>query len=91
MGVQKQQPDDDRGHAGDAQGHRRRLGQMLDLFTESVGPEAEHRCPKNGARGIEEKKARPRHPIDAGEERRQNPEQRDEAAEEDNLAAMPVE
>ncbi len=64
---------------------------MLDLFTEGVGPEAKHRRPENGASGIEEEKAGPRHPIDAGKERREHPEQRNEAPEEDNLAAMPLE
>ena len=64
---------------------------MLDFLTERIGAEAKHRCPENGAGGIEEEKARPRHAIDAGEERSQDPEQRHEAPEEDNLAAVPLE
>ena len=89
--MQKQHPDDDRGHPGGGQSNRRGLGQMLDLLTERIGAEAKHRRPENGASGIEEEKARPRHAIDAGEERSQDPEQRHEAPKEDNLAAVPLE
>src|SRR6476659_780644 len=89
--MQKQHPDDDRGHAGSGQGNRRGPGQMLDLLTERVGAETKRRRPENGASRIEEEKARPRHAIDAGEERGQDPEERDEAPEEDNFAAVPLE
>src|SRR6187401_2110082 len=61
---------------------------MLDIFAEHVGAEAEQRRPENGASSIGDEEARPRHAIDAGQERGEDPEKSDEAAEEDDLAAM---
>ena len=61
---------------------------MLDVFAEHVGAEAEQRRPEDGAGSIGNEEARPRHAIDAGEERGEHPEKGDEAAEEHDLAAM---
>jgi hypothetical protein len=89
--VQKHRPSDYRNEIYTGQCQRGGLRQMFDILTESVSTEPKHRCSDDGAGGILYEEARPRHAIDAGQQRRQDPEQRDEAAEKDNFATMALE
>src|SRR5579884_767282 len=68
----------------------RRLQSFQRLAEVEVG-EAERGRPHDPARGVEREKARPRHPVRPREERRIRAEDRDEAAEEHDLAAVPPE
>jgi len=89
--MQKQRPGDQRDKTDAGERERRRLGQTLYSLPNFVGAKPKHRRPDNGAGGIGDKEAQPRHAIDAGKHRRQHPEQRDEAAEEDNFSAVSLE
>jgi len=89
--MQKQRPGDQRDKTDAGERERRRLGQTLHSLPNFVGAKPKHRRPDNGAGGIGDKEAQPRHAIDAGKHRSQHSEQRDEAAEEDNFSAVSLE
>ena len=78
-----QQDDSDR-----AQGNRRGLSQFRCLFAEIPTAKSVHRGPDDAAGRIEDEEAPPGHAVHAGEERGQGAQDRDEASEEDDLAAV---
>ena len=61
---------------------------MLERAAEQVAAYAKDRRPDDSARRVEEKKLLPIVAIDAGEERREGAQHRDEAAEKDDLPAV---
>ena len=61
---------------------------MLKGAAEQVAARAKDRGPDNSARGIVEEELFPIVAIDAGEERREGAQHRNEAAEKDDLAAV---
>jgi hypothetical protein len=65
-----------------------KAGRLPEGLPEQVGAEAQDRRPQDAARGVGEKKATPGHPVGSGEKCRQDTCDRNEAAEEDNLAAV---
>src|SRR5207249_1476442 len=68
-----------------------RRAQPPQRAAEHVVRDSEDRRPDDRAGGVEDEKARPLHPVRAGEERRVGTEDRDEAAPEDDLAAVAAE
>jgi hypothetical protein len=89
--AQLRRPSDCRNETYAGQCQRGGLRQMFDILTESLSTEPKHRCSDDGAGCILYEEARPRRAIDAGQQRRQDPEQRDEAAEKDNFSTMALE
>jgi hypothetical protein len=63
----------------------------MDFLPEQESTHSEKSCPEDSAGGVKEQKAAPRHPISSGKECGERPEDRDEAAQEDDLAAIPLE
>src|SRR5690348_3694135 len=82
-------PRDNDDHGTDRErGNSDRAREPMHGLAEKETREAVDHRPDHAADGIEEEKAAPRHPVGAGEQRRQSPQHRDEAAEEDDLPAM---
>ena len=63
---------------------------MLEGVAEGVAARAEDRRPDEAAERVEQQEARPGEMIDPGEERGEGAQHGDEAAEEDDLAAVPL-
>src|SRR5215471_1851468 len=70
---------------------RQRVVNLEQRFTEDETAKTECRSPDDAASGVGHQKCAPRHAIQSGEECRQYAQQRNEAAEEHNLGAMPHE
>ena len=76
---------------GDQRGDADRARVMLEGVAEGVAARAEDRRPDEAAERVEQQEARPGEMIDPGEEGREGAQHGDEAAEEDDLAAVPLE
>jgi hypothetical protein len=61
---------------------------VLETFTEVVRAKSIDGRPNNCTGSVEQKKARPRHLIDPGQESSQNPQERDEATEKNDFATV---
>ncbi len=82
---------DNSGH-GDAESDKPdNAADPVDGVAEDKGGKADHAGPSCSACGIEDEKGTPGIAIGAREKRSENPQDRDEATEEDDLAAMPGE
>src|SRR5205085_1901137 len=67
-----------------------RAGNALDRLAGRVAAEAERRRPDDAAQGVEHEELAPRHLDGAGEDGREHAQHGHEAAEEHDLAAVPV-
>jgi hypothetical protein len=63
-------------------------GDTMYLLAQSEACQALNARPDDAAGTIEDEEAAPGHPVDAGEQRCEGAQYRDEAAEEDDLAAV---
>ena len=82
-------------HSADQRGDQRRdpdrARVVLESVAEGVAARAEDRRPDEAAERVEQQEARPGEMVDPGEEGGEGAQHGDEAAEEDDLAAVPLE
>ena len=80
--------DDDQDQHDDADDDDHRAGQVFDLAPQHVGGKAEDSCPDERSGGAGEQKLPPRHAVRSGQNAGDAAQHRDEAGNEDDLAAV---
>src|SRR3954469_25616586 len=88
---EEQREDDDPADADHAERHVDRCRKALERLLAEVADQPEDRGPHDAARGVPGEEALPLHLPDAREERGVRAQDGDEAAEEDDLPAVPLE
>src|SRR5579863_377433 len=79
---------DQRNHSGNPDYDHHRTGELVDLMPEYVSGEAEERRPRQRADDIGEHELPPRHAVGSGEDAGEAAQQRNEAGDENDLAAI---
>jgi hypothetical protein len=86
--ADKDYSDDDQDQCDDADCDDHRAGHSFDLAAEDVGGESKDRRPSKRPESIAKKKLPPRHVIGSSKDASDTAQHRDEAADDDDLAAV---